>query len=373
MNSSIYFSRLSFALIALFVSSSAIAQNVGIGTAAPLDKLHVVGNIRSTTLSGVGNRFVLADPNGTLVVGATPGTTNPAWTILGNATTVPATNFLGTTDNVDFRMRTNNVERITIKNTGSIGFFTNAPVNSWLHSIPPTLVSDFQFKWDNNLNGDAPARFQSTVVTNPNRVFLGATNFSGTGFAASAVIGIALNGTNTTPTISGGEGVNGFSNSVSGIGVRAGFVGGNTAVIGWALLSNGWAGGTTPWVTISDEKIKTNVATIPNALSKVLELRGVEYNFRNEEYSKLNLTTDRQVGFIAQEVEKVIPAAVHDKGIPYDIDPITDGLTTRKGTYNLKGISYTDIIPFLVEGMKEQQQQIETLKARINQLESEKK
>jgi hypothetical protein len=292
---------------------------------------------------------------------------------LGNATTVPATNFLGTTDNVDLRIRTNNLERVTIKNNGAIGLYTNAPATSWLQSIPPSLMNDFQFKWDNNLNGDAPARFQSTVATNPNRVFLGTTNFSGTGFAASAVIGLALNAANTTPTIAGGEGVNGFSNSVSGIGVRAGFVGGNTAVIGWALLANGWAGGTTPWITISDEKIKTNISTIPDALSKIISLRGVEYNFKSGEYAGLNLTSEKQVGFIAQEVEKVIPSAVHDKGIPYDMDPVTDGLSSRKGTYNLKGITYTDIIPFLVEGMKEQQQQIETLKARINQLESEKK
>jgi hypothetical protein len=358
---------------ALFISTYSFAQNVGIGTSIPLDKLHVVGNIRSTTLAGVGNRIVMADPNGTLIISTSPGTTNPAWTILGNSGTVAATNFLGTTDNVDLRIRTNNVERVTIKNNGSIGIYTNAPVTSWIQCIPPSLVNDFQFKWDNNLNGDAPARFQSTVATNGNRVFLGTTNYSGSAFASSAVIGLALNATNTSPTISGGEGVNGFSNSVSGVGVRAGFVGGNTAVIGWALLANGWAGGTTPWITVSDEKIKTNIETIPDALSKVLSLRGVEYNFRSEEYAKLNLTTDRQVGFIAQEVEKVIPSAVHEKGIPYDIDPVSDGLSSRKGTYNLKGITYTDIIPFLVEGMKQQQQQIESLKARISELESEKK
>ncbi len=356
-------------ILIVFASISSFGQNVGIGTAAPLDKLHVIGNIRSSTLAGVGNRFVLADPNGTLVVGLAPGTTNPAWTILGNAGTVAATNFAGTTDNIDFRIRTNNMERITVKNTGSIGFFTNAPVTAWLHSVPTTLIGDFQFKWDDNLNGDAAARFQNSVTTNPNRTFLGTTNFSGTGFAASAVIGLALNATNTTPTLSGGEGVNGFSNSVSGIGVRAGFVGGNTAVIGWALLANGWAGGTTPWINISDEKIKTNITTIGDALSKVLRLRGVEYNFRTEEYSKLNLTSEKQVGFIAQEVERVIPSAVHDKGIPYDIDPVTDGINSRRGTYNLKGIAYTDIIPLLVEGMKEQQGIIDELKLRIQSLE----
>ena len=83
---------------ALLFSNNSTAQNVGIGTAVPLDKLHVVGNVRSTTLAGVGNRIVLADPNGTLIVGAAPGTTNPAWTILGNAGTTAATNFIGTVE-----------------------------------------------------------------------------------------------------------------------------------------------------------------------------------------------------------------------------------------------------------------------------------
>src|SRR6185503_18924568 len=102
----------------VFFSSLSFSQNVGIGTAAPLDKLHVVGNIRSSTLAGVGNRFVLADPNGTLIIaGAPAGGGSPAWLVTGNSglnggnTTTAGTNFLGTTDaqNIDFR--TNNLLR----------------------------------------------------------------------------------------------------------------------------------------------------------------------------------------------------------------------------------------------------------------------
>lgn len=44
------------------------AQNVGIGTATPLDKLHIAGNVRVNGLAGVGTRVVSADLNGTLVV-----------------------------------------------------------------------------------------------------------------------------------------------------------------------------------------------------------------------------------------------------------------------------------------------------------------
>lgn len=43
-----------------------ITDNIGIGTATPLERLHVMGNIRSSNLAGVGSRIVAADANGTL-------------------------------------------------------------------------------------------------------------------------------------------------------------------------------------------------------------------------------------------------------------------------------------------------------------------
>lgn len=203
---------------------------------------------------------------------------------------------------------------------------------------------------------------------------MGATNFNGTGWNASAVIGIALNNTNTTPTLSGAEGVRGHSNSVSGIGVYGAFVGGNLPTsIGWAVYANGWAGGITGWLNVSDEKLKTNVKTIPHALDKVMNMRGVEYNFKSEEFSYLHLSNERQVGFIAQELEKVLPSAVQDKAIPYDSDPVTEGFTSRKGSLSVKAVSYTDVIPVLVEAIKEQQKQIEELEATIEQLKDAKK
>ena len=354
----------------LFIPDSVFCQNVGIGTATPVEKLHVIGNIRSSTLAGVGNRLVIADLNGTLLTAT--GATSPAWMTTGNSGTIPIINFLGTTDNADLRIRTNNVERVTIKNTGSIGLFTNTPVTSWLHSVPTTLVNDWQFKWDNTLNGDAPARFQNTPASNGNRVFLGVTNYNGTGFAASAAMGLALNNTNTTPVLAGGEGVRGFSNSVSGIGVYAGFVGGSTGVIGWALYAGGWAGGITPWLIASDEKLKKDVSQITGALAKIKQIRGVEYNFNTAEYSRLNLSQKKQTGFIAQEVEKVFPSMVHDKAITGDSEPMRPDFSSERISYNVKTIAYTDMIPVLVEAIKEQQTIIEELKSRIEILENEK-
>ncbi|MCW5898725.1 MAG: hypothetical protein KIT10_05590 [Flavobacteriales bacterium] len=59
----------------------------------------------------------------------------PAWQLLGNAGTVAATNFLGTTDNIALRLRTNNLERFELATTGELRSFGNgtaiAPAYSW--------------------------------------------------------------------------------------------------------------------------------------------------------------------------------------------------------------------------------------------------
>jgi hypothetical protein len=51
------------------------------------------------------------------------------WKVTGNAGTVQATNFVGTTDNVGLSFRTNNTIRQTITNTGNVGIGTTTPTS----------------------------------------------------------------------------------------------------------------------------------------------------------------------------------------------------------------------------------------------------
>ena len=80
----------------------------------------------------------------------------------------------------------------------------------------------------------------------------------------------------------------------------------------------------------SDERIKTNIKTIENALDKTLLLRGVEYNHVLIEPER------KKIGLIAQEVELIIPEVVR-----------TDEQT------GLKSIEYQNLVGLLIEAIKE--------------------
>jgi len=100
-------------------------------------------------------------------------------------------------------------------------------------------------------------------------------------------------------------------------------------------------------VSTSDVTLKHNVVTITNALDKVLSLRGVNFEWNTADDS---LMTGVHGGFIAQEVDSIIPEVV---------------LTDAQG---LKSIAYTELIPYLVEALKEEHAQNESLTARVDSL-----
>jgi len=91
----------------------------------------------------------------------------------------------------------------------------------------------------------------------------------------------------------------------------------------------------------SDIKLKKNIRTIENALNKVIQLRGVEFDYKE--------TDEHSIGFVAQEVEKIVPELVLDK------DP--------------KSVAYANFVALLVEAVKEQNDIINNLKKRIENLE----
>ena len=106
----------------------------------------------------------------------------------------------------------------------------------------------------------------------------------------------------------------------------------------------------------SDNRFKTNVLAIENPLQKVLKLRGVTFDWKTKEFPNRMFSENRAIGFIAQEVEQVIPEVVQ----------------TENSTEGFKSVQYDKVVALLVEAIKEQQKQIEQLQQKIKEL-TEKK
>jgi hypothetical protein len=99
---------------------------------------------------------------------------------------------------------------------------------------------------------------------------------------------------------------------------------------------------------LSDSRVKTNVVSMTEGLDKIDRIRPVTFDWVPTEN-----VSDREgadFGFIAQELEEVLPEVVHTRGDGY------------------KTVMYEKVVPVLVQAMKEQQAMIEALRAEIELL-----
>ena len=99
----------------------------------------------------------------------------------------------------------------------------------------------------------------------------------------------------------------------------------------------------------SDIRFKTNIQKITDVTGKLSLLNGYTYTWRDKkEFPDQALGEGRDIGVIAQEVEKVFPDAV---------------MTNEKG---YKSVNYNALIPVLIEALKESNRRIKVLEDRIN-------
>lgn len=101
--------------------------------------------------------------------------------------------------------------------------------------------------------------------------------------------------------------------------------------------------------TTSDERLKTDITVVENALEKVKSIRGVEFTYKND--------GKRSAGVIAQEVEKVLPQAVREKALPLQM-----GVEDET---EYKVLQYDQLHALLIEAVKELSDEIEELKRGI--------
>ena len=312
---------------AVLTGKGLFTGNVGIGTTTPQNTLHVNGGI--TTTSGGPDAATtpalsLYDSGSTgyitslanevawepLVIAAGTISIMSDYSIQGFYQNASGSVGIGTTTPADTLDVTapvvfgNATERLSL-NSGSIGFNRRVATGQIYNT------SAYAYQWQHIPSSTATSDWLQLQVYSPS---------GGTVTGAA----IAVNG-------------------------QGGVAVGGGALDGWLFTSNGYAGGTESWATTSDTRLKTNITPITGALAAVLQLQGVRYSFITAESrtlaQDLKLPNTPQVGFLAQDVAKVVPEAVVAPA-----DPTT-------GVY---GLMESKLVPYLVEAIKAQQAQIAT-------------
>lgn len=118
----------------------------------------------------------------------------------------------------------------------------------------------------------------------------------------------------------------------------------------------------------SDSNFKKNVETVSNGLNKVMQMNPVKYRYNAEYYNHFSpdsvqvnpdsLQNRKQMGFIAQEMNEVMPNAVMYR----------ENEKESTGSYMF---SQEDVVPVLTNAIQQQQQMIENLQTQVDSLQSE--
>ena len=340
--------------------------NVGIGTTAPSAYLDVKG---------------LSDTAGVISLQLRSGNTsanfNSNQITLGYANTADYRHAIKSRHNsgagagnaIDFYIWNNSLNASDIAtnhvmsiDTTSVGIGTTVPTEK-LHVDGSTLITyNNSFQSTNSVGNKAIlARVSPTsgiinyaeyaTATNLNGFVIGSDDARVKGNITGDSLEFITNTSTRMTILSGGN-----------VGINTTTPGSTLHVIGDVLIQTGALGvGVNPNATdgridasndivafsTSDRRLKENITPIANALEKVRSLTGVEFDWK-EETKSVHGYEGHDVGVIAQDVQAVLPEAVRTNDSGY--------LSVR----------YEKMIALLVEAMKEQQAQIDELKAQIN-------
>ena len=298
---------------------------VGIGTTSPLDKLHVVGNIRMVDGNQAAGKVLTSNVDGT----ATWQTaTDNVWGLTGNTGT-GTTNFIGTTDNQNFNIRTNNITRARILSTGEVGIGTTTPDR----------------KLEVSGTGDQFARITTTGTANVGMEFK--RSGAGSDWQIRNDAGLLLIGQSgddlatVTDIIRVGGGS--FTPATD-----------NSTVLGQSTRRWTAVHAINGVIQTSDANDKKQMLPLTQGLDKIKSLRPISFQWKDDTIDK----SSTHLGFVAQEVQQVLPEIVVD----HEWIEVPD--TTEKVWEKTErlGMKYAEIIPVLVKAVQEQQTIIDSQK-----------
>jgi hypothetical protein len=351
------------------------------------------------------------------------------WKITGNAGTVAGTNFLGTTDAVDFSIRRQNIEKMRIlgsttsfmdeiqtrdggansgdilvriydnSDDGIIDIYENNAMNHRIHANGNTIFNNQGLSIDFRIETPSkPNMFQ--VDASENQVIINrATHHSGytdpfsayvtdntsvpfavngwnqgnSGGGATFSNTQAANAYNTVETTTAGTGtaIWGFHDATAGAGIA---IEGTTNAPGtaWAGFFNGDVGCTGTYFG-SDKRWKKNIQNLADqhqVLDKVMELRPTQYNWDADNFPGMAFDSERtSYGFIAQELDLVFPDLVTTNKFIKDPTKKTSPRVATKSVQGYYMVDYIGMIPVLTQAIQEQQFIIEGQNEKIERLE----
>jgi len=120
---------------------------------------------------------------------------------------------------------------------------------------------------------------------------------------------------------------------------------------------------------VSDVNAKRNSQAVDGVLSRVMQIepKTFEYKFDDPDFEGINLSPGQHFGIMAQDLETIFPELVVTRSYPRSL-PHEE--KEAKPPLELKSVNYIELVPILVQAIKEQQQTIEALSARVAQLEN---
>ncbi|MGI9550187.1 MAG: tail fiber domain-containing protein, partial [Aurantibacter sp.] len=345
--------------------------NVGIGDETPTAKLEVDGNIRSSDLAGVGERNVVADASGNLIIGAGGGGSS-LWSENGSDIYFNGGNVgIGTINpGAPLEVNTSLGRVFLIKSTSS---------NSYMQYATPAGSVGYSGVWA----GDNDIDFGTTSANNTGKVHLTTKATPKLTVAANGNVGIGTTGPTTKLHIKSNSTVakphikieeegndyarieftNNTSNALWHIAGLADNTPANSKINFYFRNNNGAANRMTitgdgnvlvdgSLVHSSDLRLKKDMEELPYGLKEVLQLEPKIYRWVDNRNAG-----SRSLGLIAQAVQPIIPEIVHEED---------DSEKTLS-------LSYTELIPVIVSAIKEQHQIIGDQSKRISDLEERMK